>query len=136
MKKVMQTVTDPKKGNCWAACIASFLGLSIDLVPNFCDKYPNRWLLETIKWLSAYNYALVYVDLTRIDAKDLEIPIDMPFIVCGKSPRHNCYHACIMEQKIDGTLKLVHDPHPDGTGIVGKPIDYTFIFKKPGSFVE
>lgn len=51
------------------------------------------------------------------------------FVVGGQSPRFpDGKHAVVMEPSSDKTWKLVHDPHPDNTGIVGDPEDVTVIF--------
>lgn len=48
-------------------------------------------------------------------------------IVGGKSPRGDWGHAVVMYVKDGFNFELSHDPHPDGTGIVGFPNHVDFI---------
>lgn len=121
MKPVMQTRGyDPaapageQRGNCWTACIASLLGLPIEDVPDFVQIEVDGgedWWGHTWRFLNGRGYLLTIVDLTD--------PGDGPYIQCGLSPRSPAadgkavYHAVIHEGG-----RLVHDPHPDGLGVV------------------
>lgn len=53
MKPVYQTLVQGKGviGNCWPACIASLLGVSIDDVPHFLALYGSAAIDETRRWL-------------------------------------------------------------------------------------
>lgn len=116
------------KGNCLAAALASLLDLPIEAVPAFedmpqsgeCDwnQYDDfDWWRAVWTWLYLMGY-------------DVEIHTEpdwdqWPAVVKvgGGSPRFpDCSHAVLWSR--DG---LVHDPHPDGTGIVGDPFDYWVI---------
>lgn len=49
-------------------------------------------------------------------------------ILTGPSPRNPVLHAVV--GLYDGLhIKMVHDPHPDGTGLAGPPEFVTFIGK-------
>ena len=103
------------KGNCQTAAIASLLDLPIERVPYFFD-FPDFWdAVFAFLWDHGYEY------YGNIQPK-LGEPIDwesMPgvdgyFIVAGPSPRwKDSSHAVIYKNG-----KMVHDPHPDGTGIL------------------
>ena len=47
---------------------------------------------------------------------------DVYYIVSGKSPRYNVDHSVVFRKG-----KMVHDPHPDNTGILKSFWDYTFL---------
>lgn len=120
MKPVMQTrgydPTAPagqQRGNCWTACIASMLGLSIDEVPDFVQLDVDGgedWWFHTLRWLGERGYLLIFRDPAK--------PGPEPYIQCGLSPRSPAadgkpvYHAVIYQGG-----QLIHDPHPDGLGV-------------------
>jgi len=108
MKLIYQTTFGELNGNCFAACIASLLELPIESVPNFCSLGVD-WLMATNKWLKSF-------DLWFLDTR-LPKPIDLSFfygyyIVSGKSPRH-IDHSVIYKDS-----EMIHDPHPEGGGVV------------------
>ena len=106
-----QTVFGDKKGNCFAACLACLLRLPVGDVPNFCgDNWePNgEWFRECIRWLAPRGY-------TAICLKPEDWMNEHPgltVIAGGPGPR-GCDHCVLMR---DG--KLVHDPHPEGGGLM------------------
>lgn len=53
MKPVYQTIVSAPGvvGNCWVACIASLLEISIEDVPHFLELYGSAAVDETRKWL-------------------------------------------------------------------------------------
>ncbi len=56
MKPVYQTVLAPPDGNCFAACVASILEMSIEDVPNYtADDWYERWQ----EWFAQLNLTLV-----------------------------------------------------------------------------
>lgn len=91
-----------QRGNCWTACIASLLGLPIEGVPDFVQIEVDGgedWWAHTWRFLNERG--------------------DGPYIQCGLSPRSPAadgkavHHAVIYQGG-----HLVHDPHPDGLGVV------------------
>lgn len=46
---------------------------------------------------------------------------DVLCIACGKSPRGNWQHAVVGVIKAGFVFEMIHDPHPDGTGLDGNP---------------
>lgn len=105
MKPVHQTNFDPVYGNCMAACIASILELSIDEMPNYHGT-DSQWYRDWQTWLQPYNIQL----LTFLNGGEWE-PTGYS-ILSGLSPRGDWNHAVVA---LDGVV--VHDPHPDGTGV-------------------
>jgi hypothetical protein len=107
MNKVFQTkFNNPatgETGNCFAACLATLLQISISEIPD--DLYPSQRILDLI-YSKGYRFISVY------DEDD--VPKDTFYIACGISPRNrNIKHAVIYQNG-----KLVHDPHPDSSGII------------------
>ena len=60
MKPVEQTKFSYPDGNCFAACVASILELSLDEVPDFRG---DDWFEQWQEWLAARNLYLVYLGL-------------------------------------------------------------------------
>ena len=118
MTPIFQTrfsTAEGEKGNCMTACVASLLDLPIEKVPYFFD-FPDFW---DAVFAFLYEQGCEYNGCLRPDADgsigwDGAPGIDGYFIVAGPSPRWpGARHAVIYK---DG--RMIHDPHPDGTGIL------------------
>lgn len=116
MTPVMQTILAPNDGkgmpgNCLQAAIASLLDLPLVEVPHFVGRDwmtdgAEHWWTEWRRWSAARGL--------RVEA--LETPqAGEYYLGGGPSPRdpENRSHVAVYQ---DGDL--VHDPHPDGTGVV------------------
>lgn len=103
MKPVYQTIFDGQNGDCMAACIASLLELDLDQVPN-----PH-----TANWWDAWQAWLKQRGLYLVEASIGDWTPPGYAILVGTSPRGDWQHACIV---LNG--EIVHDPHPDGGGVV------------------
>lgn len=117
-------------GNCFAACVASILGIhSVDAVPNFCAKGTDDWSIDVQRWLNERGWAIVWMSIESMDKQQFSIgqgwwPADMPYIVSGKGPR-GLHHSVVYQG-----AGLLHDPHPDGGGVeFDGPIPAELIFK-------
>lgn len=116
MKPVKQTITELGKGNCFSACLASIFELEIDQVPYDLSK---NWNETYLHWL----YDKFGLDYYYLSPKEAEGYLRGYSIASGPSPRFdNVTHAVVA---LDG--KIVHDPHPDNTGI--KKISGYYIFE-------
>jgi hypothetical protein len=113
MKYIDQTKFG-KDGNCFAACVASLLGLVIEDVPCF-DVPGKMWLRLFDEWLRGRDLAPII-----LWPKGGIIPSNVHYIAGGKGPR-GLPHSVIY---LNG--EMVHDPHPDRTGLLNVS-DYTFI---------
>lgn len=113
MNPVEQTRSG-ERGNCYAACIASIFECSIDDVFDAfveIDKGDDgkHWWTLTQEWAHERGYRAEFAW-----AKDLDAPPAGYSIIGGPSPRGTKGgHSCVA---LDG--QLVHDPHPDKTGIL------------------
>jgi hypothetical protein len=141
MTPVFQTqfVATHGKGNCVQSCIASLLDLHLDSVPAF---------REVMHMESAIDDFLVSRGLRRIaalftgafEAGDVMFddclwhPLakcylrSPPVMAFGKSPRNSGSHA-VVGHVTRGGFDVIHDPHPDATGIVGHPTSIHWIVR-------
>lgn len=108
MKPVFQTGFDVKTGNCYAACLASILEVPLDRIPVGLND--EKWIERANQFLAAFNL--------RTMVFKWEVGREWTFgpvwhVVSGPSPRGNWYHACV---GFGG--EIVHDPHPDGGGVL------------------
>lgn len=98
-----------QEGNCWQTAIASVLELPLEEVPHFVkihDDGGQHWWLGTVDFLRERGYK---IDVIREHLHD-----DEYYFVSGPSPRgQELYHVVIYQNG-----KMVHDPHPDGTGVL------------------
>ena len=118
---VDQTVLhDPpeKHGNCFRATVASILEVDIGSMPAFeMEEGPGEWWSSFQSWCKNEGFT---PQTYREDPGSLCIAV-------GKSPRSDTNH-CIVYQ--DG--QMVHDPHPDKTGLDSEPFYYIVILEKRG----
>lgn len=118
MIPVMQTKFGAGVGNCWEACIASILEIAIEDVPDFPKDDQDA---ATAEWLDTQGYYFANFKDVR---NDITLSPGLLYIVGGKSPRFQCLHAVVFRGR-----EMVHDPHPDGTGLDMR-FDYSLIFRK------
>ncbi len=123
MKPVMQTKFGDN-GNCWAACLASLLEFDITDVPDlFTHAEDIEWKANTNAWLARYGFGcLEFSSLSPDDYKALNLATY--HIIIGPSPRQEGSHAVIGRAG-----RIVHDPHPDGTGLLNGAWLHTVLIK-------
>lgn len=125
MTPIKQTrFSDPEKGihgNCFSACIASLLDLSINDVPDF-SALGNEWSKVYYEFMNKQPGIIVDGCKYSIDKKSYpndidDYPgIDDYVIVGGSSLRDPIRgHAVIYNHK---TKTMAHDPHPSNDGLV------------------
>lgn len=114
---VTQTILhdDPKRrGNCLAACVATFLGIDLREVPHFIEfGEALNGESEHVAWLAMLCGFMAgrgrwIVDLDTLDQAE---PDEVVF-VAGPSPRG------VMHQVLYRNGVLWHDPHPSGAGLL------------------
>lgn len=109
MKPIMQTKFGADEGNCFAACVASMLEINIDDVPDFytlAQEKKSHWSILFEQWLLE-NYEIYPLFLYEHH----QLPV---FYIAGGDSWRDIPHSVIYK-----TGEMVHDPHPDGTGIRG-----------------
>jgi hypothetical protein len=119
MKPVEQTIIG-EEGNCFAACLATLLEVSIGIVPNFLG---DDWFDQYVAWLAPYNLGLFSFRV----AQAYHWPWYMDYagyaILGGASPRlPGSFHAVIVRKG-----EIIFDPHPKRHMGIGEHHDITFI---------
>ena len=106
MKPIKQkNIHNPEKGiqgDCLRACICSLLEISDEGVPNFVED--KQYPVQLVNFLKEKGFRLRWVEE---EPKDIEY-----YMAFGTGPR-GFRHAVIYSKG-----KLVHDPHPEGGGLM------------------
>jgi len=122
LTKVDQNTFGVPRGNCFAACVASLLGLKLRppheigphdselYVPNFCYLYEDtQWYDEFIKWLKPRGYAPLTQEFPGDSAGFFawvrRSAAHIPYIAGGPTSRGP--HCCVYIGD-----SLWHDPNP------------------------
>ncbi len=105
MKPVDQTMLDPTSGNCFSACVASILEVSLEHVPYFMAD--ENWFAVFAKWLAPHGYYPVMLKLSNAD----EWETRGLCILGGKTVRGTS-HAVVGRGRT-----ICHDPHPSRDGL-------------------
>lgn len=109
MIKIYQDKFGKPHGNCFGACVASLLEITLGEVPDLSDE--KTWWTKIREFIRTHGYDLVSMNPQKGMVYD---PYLFPYgyaIGCGTSSR-GFEHACVFK---DG--ELVHDPFPGGDGI-------------------
>jgi hypothetical protein len=112
MKPVDQTTFGEEKGNCFSACVASILEISIEEVPFFMG--PGAWWPRFQEWLEKRDYYPLSWSVPEKDQKNMA-PYGV-HILSGKSPRDIQYPEYSHAVVACGS-EIIHDPHPSRDGI-------------------
>ena len=123
MKPVDQTRFGYPNGNCFAACVASILELSIDEVwdaGEFDEKMNNNvdFWLGWQRWLATRGFGLVHI----LDGAWFLPPVGYG-VANGISDR-GLRHSVVTR---DGVM--VHDPNPKRSGLVGRPESWVILYR-------
>lgn len=139
MKRIDQTTFGYPEGNCFMACIASILEVPLEKLPNLyeetCswDKESEQWIhgdwwSVTLKAVRNHGWELIFVARGDVAPQGYAI-------AGGDSPREeamtedgeNAGHAVVYLDGID----LVHDPHPDRTGLLNNEVTEWYLLLPP-----
>lgn len=112
------------RGNCFAAVIASIMEIEVEEVIQIQEHYENPdWPILLWNWLENNKYDY-YADNrfglfhkpnpTNIDIKIMSELQDEFYLVSGRSPRDPKINHIVIYQNGN----MVHDPHPDNSGIL------------------
>lgn len=114
MRPVDQTIFTVPGGNCFAACVASVLELSLADVPNFCDNMNAAWFTDFRAWLRPRGlYAVSFKLAGKPGDPDAGWYPEGLHIAGGPSPRYEgVLHAVVARGSA-----IVHDPHPSRAGV-------------------
>jgi hypothetical protein len=131
VKPVDQTLFGEGAGNCFAACVASILGMPLVSVPNFCVEHgDDDWYGHFSKWLNDRGLA----PLTMVNADEhataahlcwaRQFAADVHWIASGDTARGK--HAVVY---VGG--RLAHDPNPNyGRAGLTRIEDATFFLSR------
>lgn len=121
MKPIHQTLFGMPDGNCIAACVASILELEGVELPSLARE--NDWLEALNRWLRQLGQPWRAVCFYPSPAQ-LHYTMLPGVLLCagGKGPRGHG-HMVVWR---DGAV--VHDPHPEGGGLVGPVEDVLVLF--------
>lgn len=121
-----QTIPYPSEdtgpGDCWRTCIASVLDIQDPLgVPHFADEI--TWWEDTLNWLDNQGLQMHYATYASSSIVEAIVWFGRTrpgyWIMGGESPRNSEWaHVVIMRGN-----KMVHDPHPERTGLAGPLTD-------------
>lgn len=114
--------------SCFRACVASLLGLSWAEVPRACDGDVWDWDAFQL-WLDA-EHDLQAIEVVLEDSPRLyPVKREVPCIITGQSPREctTGRHAVVAAFSGMEGFRILHDPHPSESGIVGDPTMITFL---------
>lgn len=132
MKFHKQTILhDPDNGqygDCLRTCIACLFDLNVEEVPHLHDNGAehSEAMAALDRWLSDYlpdrDVALFRLGLYCSPEHIMQYMAahnpGMIYLLSGKSPRHDAGHVVIARDR-----DIIHDPHPDGTGLAGPMVD-------------
>jgi hypothetical protein len=134
MIPVMQTDLTREGGNCFSACLASMLEISIDEVPTFKTDDAGYWWDKVQEWLATRGYFGIDVGLSGQPIQLSALPHGVVAILSGQSFVYPDRHHSIIGQVIRSEKhpeiimwKYLHDPNPSGKMIDGQPTTITFI---------
>lgn len=124
----MLVLHDPENGfygDCFRACIASLLHMPTEQVPHVLENYgdePDADFIGRMNlWLNRHR--LVFIEFPTAQDEDALLQVsrayfgDVHYVLLGRSKRGYNHNA------IYKAGELVHDPHPEGGGIVGPAED-------------
>lgn len=118
MKPVFQTRIGPVNGNCMAACLASIFEVAINDVPDLgavMEEDGDEWWNTLDRFVRQYG-------LTMLLVKQLQTgQLKGWHMIWGASPRG------IPHSVVGCNGKIIHDPHPEGGGLIEDPIKYEYV---------
>lgn len=129
MKKVFQRDVSLETGECMRASIASILELDIDEVPHFrqIERLGGKWLPELFGFLKKHGYEFRGTGTPNRHTMSECSGVDGYLCVAGPSGNlKGAGHMVVYSN--DG--KLVHDPNPNGGGILS--VEYWWMIHRAG----
>lgn len=102
-----------ENGDCLRAAVASLMKLPLGEVPHFCSRENEAkgWVELMQEWFAARGYAVC--ELQYGDWVHSVLP-GAYYLLSGRSPRFpDEYHVVIAQEG-----QVVHDPHPDDSGVL------------------
>jgi hypothetical protein len=113
VKPVDQDKFGAPEGNCWTACVASILEVSLDDLRDVEAAHAEQaqLYLEGVDWDWTPILKVLHGHAVTLGWWPPETRLAGYTIACGPAPR-GLDHACVA---LDG--EVVHDPHPSRAGL-------------------
>jgi len=112
--------------NCFRACVATVLGLSVDEVPEACDGATWDWDAFQ-EWLKGRGMQAIEISFANGGCL-YNVVSPVRCILTGPSFREcrTGQHAVVADFIGLAGFELLHDPHPEELWIEGEPTHATF----------
>lgn len=123
MIPVLQTRLTGPKANCFVACLASILELAIDQVPDFYNMGSDGKEAMTAVQMWLINRGL---QLVALKAPSHLLP--MAYLIAEGPSERGRKHAVVYFGEMP-----VHDPHPDGSGLLHVDLFRVFVATHPNN---
>ncbi len=136
-RSLPNSVKQDKPTNCFQACVATVLGLSINEVPDACDGAIWDWNAFQ-NWLA--RKGLQAIEIAFGNGGTI-YPVSVPVmcILTGLSPREcvTGHHAIVAYYIGMEGFQLFHDPHPENSWLEGELTHATFFVPiNPTSYLK
>jgi hypothetical protein len=124
VKPVFMTIKhDPPHsfGDCYRCCIASILEIDPVIIPHPGARGEAHWLEELPKldrWFKERGLYHFCVKSALADLKDWQDALNGGYYIMGGQSARGFGHFVVAQN-----YGMVHDPHPDGSGITPDPGD-------------
>jgi len=116
-QSILHDPDNGKNGDCWRACLASVLELPIEKVPHFGDMNAREGRKAELTFLGNMGFTIytIYGEGSMTNHPQMEEGDHEYYFAIGPSPRNKN----ISHQVVCHNGEIVHDPHPDKTGLAG-----------------
>ena len=130
MKRVLQTIVDPGKGNCMQAVIASLFEKELEEVPDFINMGQEWWdAMDDFYKNNGYDGIMCFDPRDRIELTKKVLEYDGGIngywdATVPSQTFDDVKHAVV----IDKNLNIVHDPNPNQKALLLGPEDIENIY--------
>lgn len=102
-----------ERGDCFAACVASILGVPVASLPNFCALGTDEtWASMANEWLSVHAGVML---ITYVGDPLIDAPMyGRHGVMIASGPAERGHIHCVLWR----CGKLLHDPHPSNAGLL------------------
>jgi hypothetical protein len=121
MIPVDQTIIYGPESNCLGACIASVLELGLSEVPGFGD-FDGDWFADLEEFLARFDLQPLRMGVP--ETRDYWTPAGY-HLTFGWTQR-GTWHSVV-----GWAGEMVHDPHPDKSGLLEEVVWVVFVSKRP-----
>ena len=136
MKPVFQTLYGKPNGNCFQACVASLLEVTLDDLPHFCRDFGTNWMAETNRWLNDH-YGVCLLSAPYDELTKWWVGMQGAWcILNGKNPL-GIQHSVVGQVRCDEAgwqdLVVVHNPNdnPDRHIVKVASVDFLILARGP-----